>query len=60
MSFDIEAMDRLFRLGASNEEVEKATNSFTGDANEIEEDIDKINKIIENYKKNSFVVMSQL
>ncbi len=58
MSFDIEAMDRLFRLGASNEEVEKTTNSFTGDANEIEEDIDKINKIIENYKKNSFVVMS--
>jgi transcription initiation factor IIE alpha subunit len=58
MSFDIEAMDRLFRLGASNEEVEKATNSFTGDVNEIEEDIDKINKIIENYKKNSFVVMS--
>ncbi len=58
MSFDIEAMDRLFRLGASNEEVEKATHSFTGDANEIEEDIDKINKIIENYKKNSFTVMS--
>ena len=58
MSFDIEAMDRLFRLGASNEEVEKATNSFTGDVNEIEEDIAKANKIIENYKKNSFVVMS--
>ena len=58
MSFDMEAMDRLFRLGTSNEEVVKATNSFTGDVNEIEEDIDKINKIIENYKKNSFVVMS--
>lgn len=58
MSFDIEAMDRLFRLGVSNEEVAKATNSFTGDVNEIEEDIDKINKIIENYKKNSFTVMS--
>ena len=58
MSFDIEAMDRLFKLGVSSEEVEKATNSFTGDANEIEEDIDKINKIIENYKKNSFTVMS--
>jgi transcription initiation factor IIE alpha subunit len=58
MSFDIEAMDRLFRLGASNEEVEKATNSFTGDVNEIEEDIEKANEIIENYKKNSFTVMS--
>jgi transcription initiation factor IIE alpha subunit len=57
MSFDIEAMDRLFRLGASNEEVEKATNSFTGDVNEIEEDIEKANEIIENYKKNSFTVM---
>ena len=58
MSFDIEAMDRLFRLGVSNEEVVKATNSFTGDLNEIEEDIAKANKIIENYKKNSFTVMS--
>jgi hypothetical protein len=58
MSFDIEAMDRLFRLGVSSEEVVKATNSFTGDVNEIEEDIDKINKIMENYKKNSFTVMS--
>ncbi len=58
MSFDIEAMDRLFRLGVSNEEVVKATNSFTGDVNEIEEDIAKANKIIENYKKNSFTVMS--
>jgi transcription initiation factor IIE alpha subunit len=58
MSFDIEAMDRLFKLGVSSEEVVKVTNSFTGDVNEIEEDIDKINKIIENYKKNSFVVMS--
>ena len=58
MSFDIEAMDRLFRLGASNEEVVKATNSFTGDKNELDEDIEKANKIIENYKKNSFVVMS--
>ena len=58
MSFDIEAMDRLFRLGVSNEEVAKATNSFTGDVNEIEEDIAKENKIIENYKKNSFTVMS--
>ena len=58
MSFDIEAMDRLFKLGVSSEEVEKATNSFTGDVNEIEEDIAKANKIIENYKKNSFVVMS--
>ena len=47
MSFDIEAMDRLFRLGVSNEEVVKATNSFTGDVNEIEEDIAKANKIIE-------------
>ena len=60
MSFDIEAMDRLFRLGVSNEEVVKATNSFTGDVNKIEEDIAKANKIIENYKKNSFTVMSQL
>lgn len=58
MSFDIEAMDRLFKLGVSSEEVVKVTNSFTGDVNEIEEDIDKINKIIENYKKNSFTVMS--
>ncbi len=58
MSFDIEAMDRLFRLGTSNEEVVKTTNSFTGDVNEIEEDIEKANIIIENYKKNSFVVMS--
>ena len=58
MSFDIEAMDRLFRLGVSNEEVVKATNSFTGDVNKIEEDIAKANKIIENYKKNSFTVMS--
>ena len=58
MSFDIEAMDRLFRLGVSNEEVVKATNSFIGDVNEIEEDIAKANKIIENYKKNSFTVMS--
>ena len=58
MSFDIEAMDRLFKLGVSNEEVAKATNSFTGDVNEIEEDIAKANKIIENYKKNSFTVMS--
>ena len=58
MSFDIEAMDRLFKLGVSNEEVVKATNSFTGDVNEIEEDIAKANKIIENYKKNSFTVMS--
>ena len=58
MSFDIEAMDRLFRLGDSNEEVVKATNSFTGDVNEIEEDIEKANEIIENYKKNSFTVMS--
>ena len=58
MSFDIEAMDRLFRLGVSNEEVVKATNSFTGGVNEIEEDIAKANKIIENYKKNSFTVMS--
>ena len=51
MSFDIEAMDRLFKLGVSSEEVVKATNSFTGDVNEIEEDIAKANKIIENYKK---------
>ena len=58
MSFDIEAMDRLFRLGVSNEEVVKVTNSFTGDVNEIEEDIEKANEIIENYKKNSFTVMS--
>ena len=58
MSFDIEAMDRLFRLGVSNEEVVKATNSFTGDVNKIEEDIEKANEIIENYKKNSFTVMS--
>ena len=56
--FDIEAMDRLFRLHPSNEEVVKATNSFTGDVNEIEEDIAKANEIIENYKKNSFTVMS--
>ena len=60
MSFDIEAMDRLFKLGVSSEEVVKVTNSFTGDVNEIEEDIAKANKIIENYKKNSFTVMSQL
>ena len=58
MSFDIEAMDRLFKLGVSSEEVVKATNSFTRDVNEIEEDIAKANKIIENYKKNSFTVMS--
>ena len=58
MSFDIEAMDRLFKLGVSSEEVVKATNLFTGDVNEIEEDIAKANKIIENYKKNSFTVMS--
>ena len=58
MSFDIEAMDRLFKLGVSRGEVVKATNSFTGDVNEIEEDIAKANKIIENYKKNSFTVMS--
>ena len=58
MSFDIEAMDRLFKLGVSSEEVVKATNSFAGDVNEIEEDIAKANKIIENYKKNSFTVMS--
>ncbi len=58
MSFDIEAMDRLFKLGVSSEEVVKVTNSFTGDVNEIEEDIAKANKIIENYKKNSFTVMS--
>lgn len=58
MSFDIEAMDRLFRLGVSSEEVVKVTNSFTGDVNEIEEDIEKANEIIENYKKNSFTVMS--
>ena len=58
MSFDIEAMDRLFKLGVSSEEVVKATNSFTEDVNEIEEDIAKANKIIENYKKNSFTVMS--
>ena len=58
MSFDIEAVDRLFKLGVSSEEVVKVTNSFTGDVNEIEEDIEKANKIIENYKKNSFTVMS--
>ena len=58
MSFDIEAMDRLFKLGVSSEKVVKVTNSFTGDVNEIEEDIAKANKIIENYKKNSFTVMS--
>ena len=58
MSFDIEAMDRLFKLGVSSEEVVKATNSFAGDVNELEEDIAKANKIIENYKKNSFTVMS--
>ena len=58
MSFDIEAMDRLFKLGVSSEEVVKVTNSFTGDKNELEEDIEKANKIIENYKKNSFTVMS--
>ena len=58
MSFDIEAMDRLFKLGVSSEEVVKATNSFTSDKNELDEDIEKANKIIENYKKNSFVVMS--
>ena len=58
MSFDIEAMDRVFKLGVSSEEVVKTTNSFTGDVNEIEEDIAKANKIIENYKKNSFTVMS--
>ena len=58
MSFDIEAMDRLFKLGVSSEEVVKATNSFTENVNEIEEDIAKANKIIENYKKNSFTVMS--
>mgnify|MGYP003435902477 FL=1 len=58
MSFDIEAMDRLFKLGVSSEEVVKVTNSFTGDVNEIEEDIQKANEIIENYKKNSFTVMS--
>ena len=58
MSFDIEAMDRLFKLGVSSEEVVKVTNSFTGGVNEIEEDIAKANKIIENYKKNSFTVMS--
>ena len=58
MSFDIEAVDRLFKLGVSSEEVVKVTNSFTGDVNEIEEDIAKANKIIENYKKNSFTVMS--
>ena len=58
MSFVIEAMDRLFKLGVSSEEVVKVTNSFTGDVNEIEEDIAKANKIIENYKKNSFTVMS--
>ena len=58
MSFDIEAMDRLFKLGVSSEEVVKATNSFTEDVNEIEEDIEKANEIIENYKKNSFTVMS--
>ena len=58
MSFDIEAMDRLFKLGVSSEEVVKVTNSFTGDVNEIEEDIAKANEIIENYKKNSFTVMS--
>ena len=58
MSFDIEAMDRLFKLGVSSEEVVKVTNSFTGDVNEIEEDIGKANEIIENYKKNSFTVMS--
>ncbi len=58
MSFDIEAMDRLFKLGVSSEEVVKVTNSFTGDVNEIEEDIEKANEIIENYKKNSFTVMS--
>ena len=60
MSFDIEAMDRLFKLGVSSEEVVKVTNSFTGGVNEIEEDIEKANEIIENYKKNSFTVMSQL
>ena len=58
MSFDIEAMNRLFKLGVSSEEVVKVTNSFTGDVNEIEEDIEKANEIIENYKKNSFTVMS--
>ena len=58
MSVDIEAMDRLFKLGVSSEEVVKVTNSFTGDVNEIEEDIEKANEIIENYKKNSFTVMS--
>ena len=58
MSFDIEAMDRLFKLGVSSEEVVKVTNSFTGDVNEIEEDIEKANEIIENYKKNSFTVTS--
>ena len=58
MSFDMEAMDRLFKLGVSSEEVVKVTNSFTGDVNEIEEDIEKANEIIENYKKNSFTVMS--
>ena len=58
MSFDIEAMDRLFKLGVSSEEVVKVTNSFTGDVNKIEEDIEKANEIIENYKKNSFTVMS--
>ena len=58
MSFDMEAMDRLFKLGVSSEEAVKVTNSFTGDVNEIEEDIEKANEIIENYKKNSFTVMS--